>query len=111
MKIAERTQNGVTILDLDGKIVLGEGDDVLRNHMRKLIASGSRQVLLNLAKVPYVDSAGLGELVRCHTRMVTVGGAIKLLNLTRRMEDLLQITKLVTVFETHDSEAEALASF
>ena len=111
MKITERNKNGVTILDLDGKIVLGEGDEVLRNRMRELVASGRRKVLLNLAGVPYVDSAGLGELVRCHTRLVKVGGSVKLLNLTERMEDLLQITKLVTVFETHESEETAIGSF
>ncbi len=111
MKATERVVGDVTVLDLEGRIVLGEGDEVLRNKVRDVVAGGSRKVVLNLGAVSYVDSAGLGELVRCHTRLVRVGGAIKLLNLTERMEDLLQITKLVTVFETHDSEADALASF
>lgn len=111
MRITERTVGGVTVLDLDGKIVLGEGDDVLRDKVREVIAAGHRKVLLNLADVPYVDSAGLGELVRCHTRMVKTGGNIKLLNLTSRMQDLLQITKLVTVFETFESEDSATGSF
>lgn len=111
MKITERTRDGVTVLDLEGKIVLGEGDDVLRDKVREVIAAGHRKVLLNLAGVPYVDSAGLGELVRCHTRVVRAGGSIKLLNLTSRMRDLLQITKLVTVFETFESEDSATGSF
>ena len=111
MKIKERSVGGVTVLDLDGKIVLGEGDEVLRNKVREVIAAGHRKVLLNLARVPYVDSAGLGELVRCHTRVVRTDGQIKLLNLTSRMQDLLQITKLVTVFETFESEDLAISSF
>ena len=111
MKITERNIGDVAILDLTGKIVLGEGDEVLRTKVREVIADGHRKVLLNLAGVPYVDSAGLGELVRCHTRLVREGGSIKLLNLTSRMQDLLQITKLVTVFETFESEAAAVVSF
>lgn len=111
MEITERSVDGVTVLDLDGKILLGEGDDVLRHTVRSLIAGGTRKLLLNLASVPYVDSAGLGELVRCHTRMVQAGGNVKLLNLTARMQDLLSITKLVTVFETFESEDSAVQSF
>ena len=111
MQITERSNNGVTVLDLSGKILLGEGDDVVRGKVRGVIAAGGRKLLLNLADVPYVDSAGLGELVRCHTRMVQVGGSVKLLNLTARLQDLLQITKLVTVFETFESEDSAVGSF
>ncbi len=111
MQITERNNNGVTVLDLNGKILLGEGDDVVRDKVRSVIAAGSRKLLLNLADVPYVDSAGLGELVRCHTRVVQAGGSVKLLNLTARMQDLLQITKLVTVFETFESEDSAVGSF
>ena len=111
MQITERNNNGVTVLDLNGKILLGEGDDVVRDKVRGVIAAGSRKLLLNLADVPYVDSAGLGELVRCHTRVVQAGGSVKLLNLTARMQDLLQITKLVTVFETFESEDSAVGSF
>ncbi len=111
MQITERSNNGVTVMDLNGKILLGEGDDVLRDKVRGAIAAGNRKLLLNLADVPYVDSAGLGELVRCHTRMVQAGGSVKLLNLTARMQDLLQITKLVTVFETFESEDSAVGSF
>lgn len=111
MEITERSVDGVTVLDLEGKILLGEGDEVLRHTVRSLIAGGTRKLLLNLADVPHVDSAGLGELVRCHTRMVQAGGSVKLLNLTSRMQDLLSITKLVTVFETFESEDSAVGSF
>ena len=111
MQITERSVGGVTVLDLDGKIMLGEGDDVLGDKVREVIAAGSRKLVLNLADVPYVDSAGLGELVRCHTRMVKAGGSVNLLNLTSRLQDLLQITKLVTVFETFESEDSAIGSF
>lgn len=111
MEITERSVGGATVLDLNGKIQLGEGDDVLRHTVRSLIAGGTRKLVLNLADVPYVDSAGLGELVRSHTRMVQAGGSVKLLNLTARMQDLLSITKLVTVFETFESEDAAVASF
>jgi len=111
MNITERSVGGVTVLDLEGKIVLGEGDETLAEKVREVVARGDRKVLLNLAGVPYVDSAGLGELVRCHTRLVRADGNIKLLGLTDRLQDLLQITKLVTVFQTFDSESEAVASF
>lgn len=111
MEITERSVDGVTVLDLDGKILLGAGDEVLRHTVRSLIAGGTRKLLLNLAAVPHVDSAGLGELVRCHTRMVQAGGSVKLLNLTARMQDLLSITKLATVFESFESEDSAVASF
>ena len=111
MEITERSVDGVTVLDLDGKILLGQGDEVLRHTVRSLIAGGTRNLVLNLAAVPHVDSAGLGELVRCHTRMVQAGGSVKLLNLTARIRDLLSITKLATIFETHESEDSAVASF
>ncbi len=111
MEITERSVGGVTVLDLDGRILLGQGDEVLRHTVRSLIAGGTRKLLLNLAAVPHVDSAGLGELVRCHTRMVQAGGSVKLLNLTARMQDLLSITKLATVFESFESEDSAVASF
>lgn len=111
MNITERSVGGVTVLDLEGKIVLGEGDEALAEKIREVVARGDRKVLLNLAGVPYVDSAGLGELVRCHTRLVRADGNIKLLGLTDRLQDLLQITKLVTVFQTFDSESDAVSSF
>ena len=111
MKIVERLVGDVVILDLQGKILIGEGDDQLREAVTKLADSGKTKILLNLAEVPYVDSAGLGEVVRCYTTVSRKGGKLKLLNLTKKIQDLLAITKLLTVFETYDSEDEAVRSF
>src|SRR6185295_394277 len=112
MKIVERQVNGVTILDLHGKILIGEGDDALREAVTKLVeGETTKNIVLNLADVPYVDSAGLGEIVRCYTTVSKKGGRLKLLNLTKKIQDLLSITKLLTVFETYDSEDEAVRSF
>jgi len=111
MKIVERNVGDVTILDLHGKIMIGEGDDALRDAVTKLVDGGKTKIILNLAEVPYVDSAGLGEIVRCYTTVSRKGGRLKLLNLTKKIKDLLAITKLLTVFETYDSEQEAVASF
>jgi anti-sigma B factor antagonist len=111
MKIVERQVSDVTILDLHGKILIGEGDDALRDAVTKLVDGGKTKILLNLADVPYVDSAGLGEIVRCYTTVSKRGGKLKLLNLTKKIQDLLAITKLLTVFETYDSEGEAVKGF
>ena len=111
MEIAERTVNDVTILDLKGKMTLGEGDELLKDKINSLLAAGKKKLLLNLEGVPYIDSAGLGEVVRTYTTVSRQGGSLKLLNLTKRIEDLLSITKLLTVFETYDSESEAVASY
>ena len=111
MKIVERLVGDVVILDLQGKILIGEGDDQLRESVTKLTDSGRAKILLNLAEVPYVDSAGLGEVVRCYTTVSRKGGKLKLLNLTKKIQDLLAITKLLTVFETYDNEEEAIKSF
>ena len=111
MKIVERLVGDVVILDLQGKILIGEGDDQLREAVTKLADSGKTKILLNLAEVPYVDSAGLGEVVRCYTTVSRKGGKLKLLNLTKKIQDLLAITKLLTVFETYDNEDEAIRSF
>jgi anti-sigma B factor antagonist len=111
MEIAERTVNDVTILDLKGKMTLGEGDELLKDKINSLLAAGRKKLLLNLEGVPYIDSAGLGEVVRTYTTVSRQGGSLKLLNLTKRIEDLLSITKLLTVFETYDSEGEAVQSF
>ena len=100
MKIVERQVGDVVILDLHGKILIGEGDDALREAVTKLADSGKTKILLNLADVPYVDSAGLGEIVRTYTTVSRKGGKLKLLNLTKKIQDLLSITKLLTVFET-----------
>lgn len=111
MQIEERVSGNVTVLDLIGKMTLGDGDETLRDKINSLALDGKKQIILNLAGVPYVDSAGLGELVRTYTTMSRQGGSLKLLNLTKRITDLLAITKLLTVFETYDSEADAVRSF
>jgi len=111
MRIEERDVNGVTVLDLKGKITLGDGDEALKDKINSLIQQGRKSILLNLEAVPYIDSAGLGEVVRTYTTVSRQGGSLKLLNLTKRIEDLLSITKLLTVFETFESEPEALKSF
>ena len=111
MKIVERQVGDVVLLDLHGKILIGEGDDDLREAVTRLADGGKTRILLNLADVPYVDSAGLGEIVRTYTTVSRKGGKLKLLNLTRKIQDLLSITKLLTVFETYDSESEAVSSF
>ncbi len=111
MEIVERTVNDVTVLDLKGKMTLGEGDELLKDKINSLLAAGKKKLLLNLEGVPYIDSAGLGEVVRTYTTVSRQGGSLKLLNLTKRIEDLLSITKLLTVFDTYDSEADAVRSF
>ena len=111
MKIVERQVEDVVILDLHGKILIGEGDDALRDAVNRVVDGGKTKILLNLADVPYVDSAGLGEIVRCYTTVSRKNGRLKLINLTRKIQDLLAITKLLTVFETYDSEPEAIKSF
>ena len=111
MEIVERTVNDVTVLDLKGKMTLGEGDELLKDKINSLLASGKKRLLLNLEGVPYIDSAGLGEVVRTYTTVSRQGGSLKLLNLTKRIEDLLSITKLLTVFDTYDNEAEAVKSY
>lgn len=111
MQIEERVVNNVTILDLKGKITLGEGDEALKDKINSLILQNHKRILLNLADVPYIDSAGLGEIVRTYTTVSRQGGQLKLVNLTKRITDLLAITKLLTVFETFDTEKEALQSY
>ena len=111
MQIEERIVGEVTILDLKGKMTLGEGDELLKDKINSLIHQGQKKLLLNLEGVPYIDSAGLGEIVRTYTTVSRQGGALKLVNLTKRITDLLSITKLLTVFETFDAEKEAVASF
>jgi anti-sigma B factor antagonist len=111
MTITERKANDVVVLDIDGKILLGEGDVQLREAVHKTLQAGSKKIVLNLANVPYIDSAGLGEIVRCYTTVRREGGELKLLNLTTRIRDLLTITKLMSVFESFDSEEKALGSF
>ena len=111
MEISERNDGKVTILNLAGKVTLGEGDVLLKDKLHSLLNQGRKDVLLNLAQVSYVDSAGLGAIVSAYTTMTREGGSLKLANVTKKLQDLLAITKLLTVFETFDSEDEALHSY
>ncbi len=111
MQIEERASGDVMILDVKGKLTIGDGDELLKDKINSLIQQGRKKLILNLEGVPYVDSAGLGEIVRTYTTVSRQGGNLKLLNLTKRITDLLMITKLLTVFDTYDSEQEALNSF
>ena len=111
MHIEQRSVGDVVILDLKGKITLGEGDELLKDKVNSLLNQGRKKIVLNLADVPYIDSAGLGEVVRTFTTVSRQGGSLKLLNLTKRITDLLAITKLLTVFDTYDSEQDAVQSF
>ena len=111
MDIKERVVDGVSVLDLSGKIVLGEGDGQVRDRIKDLLADGQKKILLNLGEVNYIDSAGLGAMISSYTTVKRQGGQLKLVSLTKRIQDLLAITKLITVFETYDTESEALSSF
>jgi anti-sigma B factor antagonist len=111
MKTSTRKVENVTIVDLSGRITLGEGSVVLRDTVRDLIAKGDKKILLNLGEVTYIDSSGIGELVSAFTTVRNQGGELKLLNLTKKVHDLLQITKLYTVFDVKDDEATAITSF
>jgi len=111
MKLTTREVSGVTIVDLSGKITLGEGGLTLRDEVRKLLAAGQKKIVLNLGEVNYIDSSGLGELVSAYTAVKNAGGELKLLNLTKKVHDLLQITKLYTVFDVKEDEAGAVKSF
>ena len=108
MTLNPRRIDDVVIMDLSGRITIGEGTLVLRGQIHRLLDAGDTKFLLNLADVDYIDSSGLGELVSSFTTVRNKGGQLKLLNLTRRVRDLLQITKLLTVFEVFDNETEAL---
>ncbi|HMW00053.1 MAG TPA: STAS domain-containing protein [Acidobacteriota bacterium] len=111
LKITQRTSGNVSILDLSGKITIGEGSVQLREAIRTLLDGNSKYILLNLGDVSYVDSSGIGELVSSYTTVNKQQGSLKLLKLTKKIQDLLAITKLLTVFETFDDEEKALASF
>ena len=111
MTIETRTTNGVTILDIHGKITIGEGSAEVRNTVRELLQSGKKNILLNMGDVSYVDSSGIGELVSSFTTVTNQGGQLKLLSLTKRLRELLAITKLLTVFDSFEDEAEAIADY
>jgi len=111
MKASTRQVDGVTIVDLSGRITLGEGSVVLRDTVKDLLGKGQKKILLNLGDVSYIDSSGIGELVSAFTSVRNQGGELKLLHLTKKVHDLLQITKLYTVFDVKDDEAGAIAAF
>ena len=111
MKATNRQVEGVAVVDMSGRITLGEGSVVLRDTIRDLIGKGQKKILLNLGDVTYIDSSGIGELVSGFTAVRREGGELKLLNLTKKVHDLLQITKLYTVFDIKDDEATAIKAF
>ena len=111
LKSSTRQVDGVTILDLSGRFTLGEGSVVLRDTIREVLGKGEKKILLNLGDVTYIDSSGIGELVSAFTAVRKEGGELKLLNLTKKVHDLLQITKLYTVFDVKDDEAAAVAAY
>jgi len=111
LNMKERQAGDVTVLDMDGKVTIGDGSVALRSAIRRLLEEGKKKVLLNLAGVGYIDSSGIGELVSSYTSIKNAGGQLKLLNLTQKIHDLLTITKLLTVFDVYESEADALNSY
>src|SRR5580698_9793936 len=111
MKASTRQVDGITIVDLSGRITLGEGSVVLRDTIKDLLSKGQKKILLNLGDVSYIDSSGIGELVSAFTSVRNQGGELKLPNLTKKVHDLLQISKLYTVFDVKDDEATAIGAF
>ena len=111
LNIRERQAGDVTILDMDGKITIGEGSMILRSAVRRLMEEGKNKLLLNLGGISYIDSSGLGELVSSHTAVGRENGQLKLLNLMQKVKELMTITKLLTVFDAYDDEAAALKAF
>jgi len=111
LTIKQRQAGDVAILDLDGEVRIGDSATSLRGAIRELVAAGNQKILLNLAGVRYIDSSGIGELIANYTTVGRSGGHLKLLNLTDKVQDLLVITKLLTVFDVYESEAEGLSSF
>ena len=111
VKLGTRQVGDVSVLDVAGRITLGEGSSAMRDALRDMVSKGQKKILLNLGEVSYIDSSGIGELVSGFTTVTNQGGQLKLLGLNKRVKDLLQITKLYTVFEVHDEEAGAIRSF
>ncbi|MGC2447735.1 MAG: STAS domain-containing protein [Candidatus Sulfotelmatobacter sp.] len=111
LKLTKRTVDGILVIQCNGRIVFGEESSLLRDEVKKSIADGAKKIVLNLGEVNYIDSGGLGTLVALHTTAHNAGGTIKLANLTKRVGDLLQVTKLLTVFEVYDSEYAALEAY
>jgi len=111
VKLETRQVGDVSVVDVAGRITLGEGSSALRDTIREMVGKNHKKILLNLGEVSYIDSSGIGELVSGFTSVTNSGGQLKLLNLNKRVKDLLQITKLYTVFDVHESEATAIRSF
>lgn len=111
VKLSTRQVGDVTVIDASGRITLGEGSTAFREKIKEMLAAGNKKILVNMAEITYIDSSGIGELVSSFTTTTNAGGHLKLLSLGKRVQDLLQITKLYTVFETHDDEAAAVRSF
>lgn len=111
VKLNTRQVGDVSVIDVAGRITLGEGSSALRDSIREMVGKGQKKILLNLGDVSYIDSSGIGELVSAFTTVTNQGGQLKLLNLTKRVKDLLQITKLYTVFDVHEDEAAAVRTF
>ena len=111
VKLTSRQVGDVTVIDATGRITLGEGASAFRDLIRDLVSKGNKKLLLNLSEVSYIDSSGIGEMVSGFTTVTNNGGQLKLLGLSKRVKDLLQITKLYTVFEVFDDEAEGVRSF
>jgi anti-sigma B factor antagonist len=111
MEISERTIGALTVLDLSGKLTISDGAQLLKDKSESLVFQGRKQIIVNLAAVPYIDSGGLGQLVACYTTLAKAGGRLTLLNVNTKNHDLLSITKLVSVFETFDTEREAIESY
>ncbi|HNR38561.1 MAG TPA: STAS domain-containing protein [Acidobacteriota bacterium] len=111
MQINEKEVNGITVLEIHGKILMGEGDIAIKKKIDELLAKNTKSVILDLSSVPYIDSSGLGELIRCYTTMRKANGTLKLANVTDRIVDLLTITKLITVFEYYKTVDDAIKSF
>lgn len=111
IQVTTRQVGDVSVIDVTGRITLGEGASALRESIRNLVAKGNKKILLNLSDVSYIDSSGIGELVSGFTTVTNQGGVLRLLGLTKRVKDLLQITKLYTVFEVYDDETSAVRSF
>jgi len=111
IKLSTRQVGDVSVVDVAGRITLGEGSSALRDTMRDMVGKSQKKILLNLGEVSYIDSSGIGELVSGFTTVTNSGGQLKLLNLNKRVKDLLQITKLYTVFDVHEDEAAAIRSF
>jgi len=111
IKLNTRQVGDVSVVDVSGRITLGEGSSALRDIMRDMVGKNQKKILLNLGDVSYIDSSGIGELVSGFTTVTNNGGQLKLLNLNKRVKDLLQITKLYTVFDVHEDEAAAIRSF